>query len=522
MALATPPLGWTDSVVNTGYPASAYAGPQISGDRVVWMGGSPQQIFTWEVGDTAPTILTSNPSDHTQAVVSGDRVGWSGVVGSYSQIFTWREGDAAATTLTTDPHLHQSPQVSGDRVMWTGTDDAAVYQVYARDMNDSSVQTLTAGTHHIFQCWLSSGLAAWHGQDDLNRYQIYTCTPGGSEVTTLMPGSVWGVSGNRLACESYVSGYEQVYTWQNGDAQLTTLTVDLSGLHGDVGVSGDRVVWRTEVQGSGYQIFTWTPASGVTSVPGGAIVCQSLAVGGDRLVWLKYNYSVPHWQLFTWKVGDSEPTWISDNANQDSNPQVDGDRIVWAGMSNDIHVASFAATFALRYLAGSGGTLSGVTFQTVAYGTSGAAVTAVPSTGYRFFRWSDGSTANPRTDSGVVSDRTATAQFTKIIKAASIARTPNKSTVIYTRKHGVAKFALSAVIKGWGSKAVTSHYVYLQSSNNGRSWSSGYKLKTSSTGKASKDFKITTKRVCYYRWYVPAKSEMCLKTYSNSTKVTVK
>ena len=55
-----------------------------------------------------------------------------------------------------------------------------------------------------------------------------------------------------------------------------------------------------------------------------------------------------------------------------------------------------------------------------------------------------------------------------------------------------------------------------------QSWSNTYKLKTSSTGKASKAFKVPSKRVRYYRWYVPAKSGVCLKTYSKITKVTVK
>ena len=176
----------------------------------------------------------------------------------------------------------------------------------------------------------------------------------------------------------------------------------------------------------------------------------------------------------------------------------------------------------LHYAAGAGGTLSGDTSQTILHGRDGSAVSALAATGYHFTGWSDGKTANPRTDTNVLADATYTAAFAKTVKTASIARTPNKSTVTYTRKHGVAKFALSAVIKGWGGKAVTSHYVYLQSSKNGRAWSNTYKLKTSSTGKASKAFKVTTKRVRYYRWYVPAKSQVCLKTYSKSTKATVR
>ena len=65
----------------------------------------------------------------------------------------------------------------------------------------------------------------------------------------------------------------------------------------------------------------------------------------------------------------------------------------------------------LTYNAGAGGSISGITPQTVDYGTSGTAVEAVPSIGYHFVQWSDASTANPRTDTNVTTDVTVTATF---------------------------------------------------------------------------------------------------------------
>ena len=117
---------------------------------------------------------------------------------------------------------------------------------------------------------------------------------------------------------------------------------------------------------------------------------------------------------------------------------------------------------------------------------------------------------------------TANVALSRDVKKASIARRPNVSTVTYTRKRGVAKYTLSATMKGWGGKVLSRRTVYLQTSKNGKTWKSTYKLKTSTTGKASKVFKITSKQVRYYRWYVPAKSQVNLKTYSPRTKVTVK
>ena len=74
--------------------------------------------------------------------------------------------------------------------------------------------------------------------------------------------------------------------------------------------------------------------------------------------------------------------------------------------------ASFAInTYTLTYTAGSNGTITGASPQTVNRGASGTAVMAVANTGYHFVNWSDASTANPRTDSNVTADLTVTASF---------------------------------------------------------------------------------------------------------------
>ena len=96
--------------------------------------------------------------------------------------------------------------------------------------------------------------------------------------------------------------------------------------------------------------------------------------------------------------------WSDDST---ANPRTDLDVMA------DVDVtANFALqTFTLNYAAGTGGTLTGVTLQTVNYGEDGTAVTAVPDTGYRFVGWNDGSVANPRTDLDVMADVDVTANF---------------------------------------------------------------------------------------------------------------
>jgi hypothetical protein len=77
--------------------------------------------------------------------------------------------------------------------------------------------------------------------------------------------------------------------------------------------------------------------------------------------------------------------------------------------------ASFAIdTHTVTYGAGAGGTLTGTLSQVVDYGSSTAAVLAVPDSGFAFTSWSDASTTNPRTDAGVIADLSVTAAFAAV------------------------------------------------------------------------------------------------------------
>jgi uncharacterized repeat protein (TIGR02543 family) len=68
-------------------------------------------------------------------------------------------------------------------------------------------------------------------------------------------------------------------------------------------------------------------------------------------------------------------------------------------------------TYVLAYTAGDHGSISGASPQTVAKGASGSAVTAVADDGCHFAGWSDGSTQNPRTDTGATADVAVKAIF---------------------------------------------------------------------------------------------------------------
>jgi hypothetical protein len=84
-----------------------------------------------------------------------------------------------------------------------------------------------------------------------------------------------------------------------------------------------------------------------------------------------------------------------------------------ANVTADITVsAEFAINvYTLTYNAGSGGSIVGVSPQTVNHGASGTPVTAVPSAGYHFVKWSDNVLTAARTDANVTADLTVTAEF---------------------------------------------------------------------------------------------------------------
>jgi formylglycine-generating enzyme required for sulfatase activity len=105
----------------------------------------------------------------------------------------------------------------------------------------------------------------------------------------------------------------------------------------------------------------------------------------------------------------------SDDSTQ--NPRTD------TGVADNLFVSAIFAinTFTLTYTADENGTISGASPQTVDYGASGTAVTAVPNGTYVFMQWSDASTQNPRTDTNVMADMSVTATFALLPVVTSFA-----------------------------------------------------------------------------------------------------
>ena len=134
--------------------------------------------------------------------------------------------------------------------------------------------------------------------------------------------------------------------------------------------------------------------------------------------------------------------------------------LVWntgnLSVNGTISVTNLACT--LTYTAGAHGAISGASVQTVAYGTGGSAVTAVPDASYHFAIWSDGNLANPRTDANVTNNVSVTASFA----TNSVAVMPVITTGTLFLTHGA--FTLMA-IGGAGQP-----YILLTTTNLGTPW----------------------------------------------------
>jgi hypothetical protein len=127
-----------------------------------------------------------------------------------------------------------------------------------------------------------------------------------------------------------------------------------------------------------------------------------------------------------------------------ANPRID------LNVTQNVNVTANFATggYTLTYSPGANGSIAGTTPQTVTHGTSGTAVNAVPATGYSFVNWSDGSTANPRTDTNVMTNKSVTANFainTYTLTYAAGANGSLTGTTPQTVNHGSSGTVVTAV-----------------------------------------------------------------------------
>jgi len=145
--------------------------------------------------------------------------------------------------------------------------------------------------------------------------------------------------------------------------------------------------------------------------------------------------------------------------------------------------ASFTIdTFTLTYNAGLNGLITGISPQTVDYGTDGTQVTATPDPGYHFDNWSDAYPTAARTDTNVTANKSVTANFviddttppTTTINSNPPASTTNTSATFtfsanepstFECKLDSGSFSSCTSPVNYSGLSVTSHTFYVQATD---------------------------------------------------------
>ena len=254
----------------------------------------------------------------------------------------------------------------------------------------------------------------------------------GGPVTVLDP------NGTPTSTSAVINGVSSFSDWTLGEVPTYTVTYDGNGntggtapIDGNAYLAGDAVTVLSEgsLVRTGYTFAGWNTAangSGTSYLAG-----QAFAMPANNLTlyaqWTINTYTLTYTADSGGSIVGTSPQTVNYGANGTlvtATPDTGYHFMSWSdgyptAARTDMNVmadvnatAMFAInTYTLTYTAGSNGSITGTSPQTVNYGDSGTAVTAVPDMGYDFVNWSDASTDNPRTDTNVMADVNVTANF---------------------------------------------------------------------------------------------------------------
>ena len=188
----------------------------------------------------------------------------------------------------------------------------------------------------------------------------------------------------------------------------------------------------TPGQPSGFMYTTIVPSAGSWSATSTGISASNYALSANSTgVGLAYNDGTGNIQFRT-DTGSGLGTATLIDSGTETALSLSAHKFIYYIKSDGVHNQVYVQTdttfpYTLNYTAGSGGTITGDLSQTVASGSDGTLVTAVPNSGYHFVNWSDnGSTTAARTDTNVTANITATASF-----ALNIIVQPSPQSITY-------------------------------------------------------------------------------------------
>ncbi len=227
--------------------------PQVDGDRVVFErtpSGGTRDIYVYTWGPSGgETRITDNAYEDVEPQISGDRVVWLGAAGAggNNEVFTWEAG-GDVTQITDGSYSASRVQVSGDRVVWQGNDKIWTWTPTSGGPQEigSAVGTFCLDISGDRVVWNAIGGAG----DVTTDNEIFTWVAGDSAPTQITDNGIIDqvpqVSGDRIVWESYsgsdsVTTDPEIFTWRAGVGTSQVTANDYDDY--DPVVSGDRIAW---------------------------------------------------------------------------------------------------------------------------------------------------------------------------------------------------------------------------------------------------------------------------------------
>lgn len=275
-----------------------------------------------------------------------------------------------------------------------------------------------------------------------NKTIVFTATPDvGYKVKQWL---VNGVVQNEYGKSLLLANYSEMAEVQvEFEAKTYVFNFDVDGGNGTLGakigntilesgssVKHGSIITMTAIPDAGYRVKQWlvndTPDEneGLTYQINGFTSATSVVVQFEAIPQYSITYSVKDgvggdlYAYFNSHAANSGATFFEGTEVQLTAQLADGydvkewlvngekvsafvEMTVTLTRNTEVSIEFVKKKYILTYIAGENGTIQGETTQTVLYGESGNAVTAVPAPGYKFLKWCDDVVDNPRTDVNV-------------------------------------------------------------------------------------------------------------------------
>ena len=286
--------------------------PAVSGDRVAWIGQTNmgRDVFTWAPTSLGPTQITFDGLRADQHVrVTGNRLFWSGaneLAEPDHEIYTWAVGDVAPTNISNNPGSavnDEHVQVSGDRIVWVGRDPVGLdYDVYTWAVSDPVKVNLSDNAVDDQNPAISGNRVVWENSAG-GDWDVYTRVVGDTGPVNIGRDGLddYGaaVEGDSIVWGGDVGGdVHDIFMLTIGDSAPTNLSNTPSVYDSGAVIASGRVAWVAEAVGGG-EVYAWT-LGGVVNISNNATSDYGVVASADGIAWVNndsgtYSIRVAEW-----------------------------------------------------------------------------------------------------------------------------------------------------------------------------------------------------------------------------------